>query len=191
VAAQRAALDAADRAALARLGIRFGTEFVYLDRLLKPDALSMRALLWSLHHGAALPAALPPSGQPSTPIAAPAFYAAIGHAVLGERVLRVDRLERLAAAARRLARHGAFAPTPELAALIGGGEADLAAILPALGYRALIEVNGVEVAGVAASGVTFVARPRRRARPSAAPAKRRLAGEDHPFAKLRALRLAR
>ena len=191
VAAQRAALDAADRAALARLGIRFGTEFVYLDRLLKPDALAMRALLWSLHHGAALPASLPPVGQPSAPIAAPAFYAAIGHAVLGERVLRVDRLERLAAAARRLARHGAFAPTPELAALIGGSEADLAAILPALGYRALIEVNGVAVNGVSGSGLTFVARPRRRARPSAAPAKRRAAGEDHPFAKLRALRLAR
>src|SRR6266851_2062666 len=169
----------------ARLGLRFGTEFVYLDRLLKPDALAMRALLWSLHHGAALPASLPPVGQPSAPIAAPAFYAAIGHAVLGERVLRVDRLERLAAAARRLARHGAFAPTPELAALIGGSEADLAAILPALGYRALIEVNGVAVNGVSGSGLTFVARPRRRARPSAAPAKRRAAGEDHPFAKLR------
>ncbi len=182
VAAQRAALDAADRAALARLGIRFGTEFVYLDRLLKPDALAMRALLWSLHHGAALPAPLPPVGQPSAPIAAPAFYAAIGHAVLGERVLRVDRLERLAAAARRLARHGAFAPTPELGDPIGR---------QALGYRALIEVNGVAVNGVSGSGLTFVARPRRRARPLAAPAKRRAAGEDHPFAKLRALRLAR
>jgi ATP-dependent RNA helicase SUPV3L1/SUV3 len=184
VAAQRAALEPADRPALARLGIRFGTEFVYLDRLFKPAALAMRALLWSLHHGAPLPAELPPAGSPSAPRADPAFYAAIGHAVLGERVLRVDRVERLAAAARRLARQGAFAPTPELAALIGGSAADLTLILPALGYRAIVE----------ASGVTFVARPRRRRQKpaQAAPARRRVAaGEDHPFAKLRALRLAR
>ncbi len=193
--AQRAALDAADRAALARLGVRLGTEFVYLDRLLRPDALALRALLWSLHHGARLPAALPPPGALSLPDDAvpAAFYAAIGHAVLGGRVLRVDRLERLAAASRRLARQGAFAPTPALAALVGGGEADLTAILPALGYRAIVE----------ASGVTFVARPRRRGQPpraGARPVKPRAAqeaaehqtrGEDHPFAKLRSLRLAR
>jgi ATP-dependent RNA helicase SUPV3L1/SUV3 len=183
VAAQRAALEPADRPALARLGIRFGTEFVYLDRLLKPASLAMRGLLWSLHHGAKLPAEVPPSGPPSAARAAPAFYAAIGHAVLGGRVLRVDRVERLAAAARRLAREGAFAPTPELAALIGGSAADLTLVLPALGYRAIVE----------ASGVTFVARPRRRQKgPASEPDRRRLsAGEDHPFAKLRALRQAR
>jgi ATP-dependent RNA helicase SUPV3L1/SUV3 len=143
----------------------------------------MRALLWSLHNGAPLPAELPPAGSPAAPRAAPAFYAAIGHAVLGDRVLRVDRVERLAAAARRLARNGAFAPTPELAALIGGSAADLTLVLPGLGYRAIVE----------ASGVTFVARTRRRQKPAIAqPARPRpVAGEDHPFAKLRGLRLAR
>jgi ATP-dependent RNA helicase SUPV3L1/SUV3 len=182
VATQRGALDAADRKTLARLGVRLGTEFVYLDRLLKPDAVSLRALLWSLRHGAPLPAAVPPPGALS-PMGAgfsAAFYAAIGYALLGAHVLRVDRVERLAAAARRLARQGGFAPTPELAALVGGTLADLTLILPALGFRALVE----------ASGVTFVAR--RRARP-APPASRRpvRAGEDNPFAKLRGLRLAR
>ena len=183
VAAQRAALDETDRKTLARLGIRFGTEFVYLDRLLKPDAVALRALLWSLHHDVALPTALPPSGQLSFARAAdvpPAFYAAIGHAVLGERVLRVDRVERLAAAARRLARHGAFAPDRALAALAGVAPDDLTALLPALGYRAIVE----------AAGVTFVARRRRRR--SGPPARHRArASEDNPFAKLRGLRLAR
>src|SRR6185437_2194722 len=100
-----------------------------------------------------------------------AFYAAIGHAVLGAFVLRVDRLERLAAAARRLARRGAFAPDAALATLAGVAPDELTALLPALGYRAVVE----------AGGVTFVARPRRRGRkrrPDPHTATRRPAGED-------------
>jgi len=104
--------------------------------------------------------------------------------VLGDRVLRVDRVERLAAAARRLTRQGGFSPTPALAAIAGSAVADLVAFLPALGYRAVVEE----------SGITFVTQKRRRGPPPrsvAGRAKRRAAGEDHPFAKLRSLRVAR
>jgi ATP-dependent RNA helicase SUPV3L1/SUV3 len=181
VQAQRAALDAVDRKALARLGIRLGTEFVYLDRLLKPDAVALRGLLWSLWHGASLPARVPEAGSlalPRDPSLAAEFYGALGYAVLSDRVLRVDRVERLAAAARRLTRQGGFPPTPELAAIAGSALADLVAFLPALGYRAIVEE----------SGITFVTPQRRSA---AVPMKRRAASEDHPFAKLRSLRVAR
>ena len=187
VAAQRAALGKGDRQALARLGIRLGTDYVYLDRLLKPDAVALRALLWSVAHGAALPAPAPPSGRVSLPREAGAsaeFYAAIGYAALGPRALRVDRVERLAAAARRLARQGPFAPTPDLAALAGAGIAELTQLMPALGYRAIVEEGGV----------TFLARRRPGQKPAKAPGQRKRArrvADDHPFAKLRQLRLAR
>ncbi|MDB5408205.1 MAG: helicase [Rhodospirillales bacterium] len=176
VASQRAALSAADRASLARLGVRLGTEFVFFDRLLKPDAMALRGLLWSIREDAALPPPLPPPGMLALRRDADAaFYAAIGYAPLGGRALRLDRVERLAAAARRLARQGKFAATPELAAIAAGSIDDLTPVLVGLGYRAV----------VGDAGVTFVARRRPRPRPPAPVA------EDNPFAKLRALRLVR
>ena len=44
-------LDRASRRALARLGVRFGTETVYVEPLLGPDAVRFRALLWAVRHG--------------------------------------------------------------------------------------------------------------------------------------------
>ncbi|MBV8653189.1 MAG: disulfide oxidoreductase [Alphaproteobacteria bacterium] len=189
VAPQRLALDRADRQGLARLGIRLGTEFVYLDRLLKPDAIALRALLWSVQHGATLPPATPEPGRLAVPREGRSaeFCAAVGYFVLGTHAVRVDRVERLAAGARHLARQGPFAATPELAAAAGVSIDDLTSILPMLGYRAIVQE----------SGVTFVPRKGRhqirngkrpkRVRPAPTPAP----GEDNPFAKLRALRLAR
>jgi hypothetical protein len=103
-------------------------------------------------------------------------------------VLRVDRVERLAAVARRLARQGAFGATPELARLAGCAPADLALVLPALGYRAVVEESGITFhaqrrhANTAKSGqVSRSRRGRHRERERA----------DGPFAKLRELQRAR
>jgi ATP-dependent RNA helicase SUPV3L1/SUV3 len=171
------ALAPADRKALGRLGIRLGTEFVYAEPLLKPAAVALRALLWSVHQGAALPAPVPPPGRFSVaPAASPALYAAIGYAVLGTRALRLDRVERLAAASRRLARQGQFAPTPELAALAGVKPAELAGLLPALGYKAVVDDEGTR----------FIARPARRGAKKPKPT-----APQGPFAALRALRAGR
>jgi ATP-dependent RNA helicase SUPV3L1/SUV3 len=100
----------------------------------------------------------------------------MGYRLLGPRALRVDRVERLALAARRLARQGPFGPLPELAQTAGCRKDELAAVLAALGYRAVID----------ASGVTFHARRRPQPRKPA----RHQAPADGPFAKLGALRLA-
>ncbi|MBX6368357.1 MAG: disulfide oxidoreductase [Rhodospirillales bacterium] len=170
-------LAPADRKALGRLGVRLGTEWIYVEPLLAPAAVALRALLWSVHQGAPLPAPLPPRGRFSVAPESPAeFYAAIGYAVLGTRVLRVDRVERLAAAARRLARQGSFAATAELAALAGVKQNELAGLLPALGYKALVDETGAR----------FIARsPRRRAR------KQKPRPVHGPFAALRVLRAGR
>ena len=108
VAHQVAALDPADRAALSRHGVRFGTETVYVEPLLRPETLRFRALLWAVRNGRGAPA-LPSARRLAKAIeidpALPAsFYAALGFFVAGGLALRADRLERLAAAARRLAR---------------------------------------------------------------------------------------
>jgi ATP-dependent RNA helicase SUPV3L1/SUV3 len=181
VAPLRPALAASDRQALARLGVRFGTETIYFDGLLKPKAAALRGLLWAVQKGGAVPPAPAEPGAPRDPAIADSAYAAMGYRVLGRRVLRVDRVERLAAAARKLARQGPFAASPELAALAHADVAELALMLPSLGYRAVLDTEG--------GAVTFHTRDRRSAKPRA----RRPRGKpaDSPFAKLRELRLAR
>ena len=85
------------------------------------EAMRLQALLWAVHHGRTVyPAvfarrfAKPIEIDPSLPTS---FYAAIGLRVLAGLAMRPDRLEQLAAAARRLARAGPFALAPELAAM--------------------------------------------------------------------------
>ncbi len=176
VAAQTASLGRADRKALARLGVRLGTESVYLEGLLRRDAAAFAALLWAVRNESAPPTMPGGVAAPRDNAIAEEAYAAMGYRVLGARVLRVDKVERLAAAARHLARQGSFGPTPELAALAGSSTHDLAAMLTSLAYRAVHD----------GCGVTFHARrpPRRRAP--------RRDGDlaDSPFAKLAALRFA-
>ena len=185
VAGQRAALAAGDRKALARLGLRFGTETVYLEALLKPRPAALRAMLWAVWRGVETPD-VPESAAPRDPALSEPAYAAMGWCVLGPRVLRVDRVERLAAALRRLARQGPFGPTPALAQLAGSRIEDLAAMLPALGYRAVLGESGVSFrARPHRAGERRSSRRRKRRREEAAPA------ADGPFAKLKELRLAR
>ena len=54
-------------------------------------------------------------------------------------------LERLSNAAHKLAAQGAFTPTPRLARLAGGGEAELETVLGALGFRAKRDSSGFEL----------------------------------------------
>jgi ATP-dependent RNA helicase SUPV3L1/SUV3 len=176
VAAQRAALSANDRKSLARFGIRLGMESVYLDGLLKRDAALLAATLWTVKNGGVVPAAPGGVAAPRDLAIGEAAYAAMGYRVLGPRVLRVDKVERLAAAARRLSRQGPFASTPELTQLAGASRVDLAAMLTSLSYRAVHDE----------SGVTFHAK--RPARKTAA--RQQEPHADSPFAKLAALRLA-
>lgn len=95
-----------ERAALRKLGVRFGAYHLYLPPLLKPGPRTLAALLWALRHGGLdnvkgmdeIPH-LAASGR--TSFAADAsvpkgFYRAAGYRLCGERVVRVDILERLA-----------------------------------------------------------------------------------------------
>jgi len=176
-AAQSAALRRGDRKTLARLGVRLGTETFYLDGVLRRDAAAFAGMLWAVKNGTAVPALPGGVAAPRDPRISEEAYAAMGFRVLGPRVLRVDKVEHLAAAARRLARQGPFGPLAELAALGGCPIDDLAAMLTSLAYRAVHD----------GSGVTFHARrpAKRDQRPQHAPL------PDSPFAKLAALRLAR
>ena len=185
VAPLRATLTASDRKTLARLGVRLGTETVYCDPLLKPKAARLRGLLWAVRSGAAVPGTPAGVTVARDPAIGEEAYAAMGYRVIGPRALRVDRLERLAAAARALARQGPFAATAALAAIAEASLADLEAMLTALGYRAAAAgEDDMRRFHVRRADERAGAAKPRRPRPQPAPA-------DGPFAKLKELRLAR
>jgi ATP-dependent RNA helicase SUPV3L1/SUV3 len=178
---QLRALESPDRIALSRLGLRFGTESVYFEPMQRTDTVRFRAVLWAVQYGRPGPPLLSKRYltkvieiDPALPVS---FYAAIGLRVLNGLALRPERLERLAAAARRLARVGAFSADDQLAAIFGVERAALRRLLAALGYRSVIR-----------AGEEKFSRPRR-GQHDLIKSRCRPAAEGHPFAKLRELNL--
>ena len=109
-----------------------------MPAMLEPAPLRLRALLWCVHDGRA-PVA-PPHGRASIAVSAEAdaaFCRAIGYWPLGGRAIRVDRLERLAAALRRRARAGPFRLDDRLRRIAGCSLRELAPAVEALGWRAV------------------------------------------------------
>ena len=124
------------RSPLSRVGVRFGTESIYIEPLQEAEAVRFRALLWAVRHGRPVP---PLPGRrrqgraiPIDPALPASFYAAIGRRVLDGWALRPDRLERLAAALRGRIRGSRFAADAELAAIAGVTLGELRGVILAL-----------------------------------------------------------
>ncbi|MGI6856478.1 helicase-related protein [Mesorhizobium sp. 1B3] len=151
-------LDQEGRAALRKLGVRFGAYHVFVPALLKPGPASLVTLLWALiHDGKDKPGfgdivhALA-AGRTSVVVNQSfdrAFYKLAGFRILGRRAVRVDILERLADLIRPALgwRAGtgarpdgawdgsAFLVTPAMMSILGATADDMEEILRGLGYR--------------------------------------------------------
>jgi ATP-dependent RNA helicase SUPV3L1/SUV3 len=127
-----------DKPLLARLGLRFGVETVYMPEMLKPAQISLRSLLWSLHDGAFFEGAPPPAGRvaiDSIDDVPDLYWLAIGYRRLGQRVMRVDMVERVAMLVRTAARTGPFKITEEMLSLAGATREAMGMILLDLGCK--------------------------------------------------------
>ncbi len=162
IANEAKSLDQTARAALRKLGIRFGAYHLYLPQLLKPAPRALAAQLWALKHGGIEGvkgldevAHLASTGRTSfaadkdTP---KGLYLAAGFRVSGERAVRVDILERLADLIRPAIAYrpgvtvgeppaGAadgdgFVVTVAMTSLAGCSGEAFASILKSLGYAA-------------------------------------------------------
>lgn len=153
------ALDQDARAALRRLGVRFGAYHIFVPALVKPGPAGLSTLLWALKNDAMdkpgygdVVAALG-AGRTSIvtePTFERAFYRLAGFRSLGRRAVRVDILERLADLIRPALAWkpsqgkrpdgaydgGAFLVTPPMMSILGATADDMEAILKGLGYRA-------------------------------------------------------
>ncbi|MFD2238358.1 helicase-related protein [Aureimonas populi] len=151
-------LDQEARAALRRLGVRFGAYHIFVPALVKPAPANLLTLLWGIategrdKAGYGEVTQLLATGRTSVkpdPAFDPAFYALAGYRVLGNRAVRVDILERLADLIRpALAwKPGTgkrpdggydgreFVVTPAMMSILGATAEDMDEILKGLGYR--------------------------------------------------------
>ncbi|RJT41005.1 helicase [Mesorhizobium waimense] len=159
IAEEMKSLDQEGRAALRRLGVRFGAYHVFVPALVKPAPAGLVTLLWALKNdGKDKPGfgdvvhALA-SGRTSVvidPTFDKSFYKLAGYRNLGRRAVRVDILERLADLIRPAtnwkpglgqrpegAYDGeAFMVTPPMMSILGATADDMEEILKGLGYRA-------------------------------------------------------
>ncbi|GGA56882.1 DEAD/DEAH box helicase [Nitratireductor aestuarii] len=159
VAEEVRSLDQDARAALRRLGVRFGAYHIFVPALVKPGPAGLATLLWALKNDARdkpgygdVVAALA-AGRTSfvtDPSFERAFYRLSGFRNLGRRAVRVDILERLAdlirptlgwkpgSGKRPDGAYGgdAFVVTPAMMSILGATAEDMEAILKGLGYRA-------------------------------------------------------
>ena len=131
-----AGLDAEGRKALRARKVRLGPVLVFIPDLNKPAAVRLRAMLWNLWHGAALPAKTPADGMTSVKVenADANYYRAIGYPVYGPRAIRVDMLDRLISAIYDNAKDGQFQAKHQMAEWLGCPITDLYAVLEAMGH---------------------------------------------------------
>jgi ATP-dependent RNA helicase SUPV3L1/SUV3 len=173
---QLATLNKDDRKELARLGVRFGQDHVFLPALMKAAPVRLRGLLWVAAHRDRLSGtvALPTAGRIAVPVplGTPAgFMAACGYHQIDGAAYRLDMIERFAAEARRLAREKVTMLPPALLSLLGISAEAAVPVLKSLGFKARIEPDGIHFARRQRKHVTAIAESK----------------IDSPFAKLKTL----
>lgn len=158
IAEEMKSLEQEGRAALRRLGVRFGAYHVFVPTLIKPAPAGLVTLLWALKNdGKDKPGfgdvvhALA-SGRTSAvidPAFEKTFYKLAGYRNLGRRAVRVDILERLADLIRPATSWkpgvgprpdgaydgSAFMVTPPMMSILGATADDMEEVLKGLGYR--------------------------------------------------------
>jgi len=147
------------RATLRKNGVRFGAFNIYIPVLLKPGPSELICQLWAIANnkvgdpGMGEVPALSTAGRTSAPLdpeIEPDFYRLCGFQILGEKVVRIDILERLADLIRPTTlwkpNGGAAKPegaidgrsfyvTPAMLSILGATHDDMAMVLKGLGYR--------------------------------------------------------
>ncbi|XDZ62904.1 helicase-related protein [Alphaproteobacteria bacterium LSUCC0396] len=158
------AMHESDKPRLARLGLRFGVETVYMPELLKPAQIELRSLLFSLANGQFYDATPPPAGRVAIDSVADvpdAYWLAVGYRRLGQRVMRVDMVERVAMLVRTAAREGPFKITEDMLSLAGATREQMGQMLLDLGCA----VVGEEPAEDADKPALQIFERKRKARP--------------------------
>ncbi len=136
--------------ALRPYGVWFGRHSIYLQKLLRPDAAGLLALLWGVWTKLENVPALPRPGLTSfvNDAAAPeGFLAAAGFRAVAGRAIRLDMLERLEETLAKGTVEGATAEglLPKLVSLLGCTNDELHEVLAAIGWHETHVAGGHKV----------------------------------------------
>ncbi len=129
-----------DKPFLARAGIRIGTETVFMPELLKPAAIKLRVLLFSIFTQYFPVCGPPPEGRVSIDLVKDvpdSYWLSAGYRRIGDKVMRVDMVERVAALVRAAARAGEFCISNEMLSLAGVSRTTMATMILDLGFEKL------------------------------------------------------
>jgi ATP-dependent RNA helicase SUPV3L1/SUV3 len=126
--------------ALRPFGVWFGRRTVYLPKLLRPDAAALLTLLWGVWIKKDAPPAPPAPGLTSFAVDKGVDTGSLqagGFAVLADRAIRFDMLERLEDELEKALSAGTDAESllTRLVSLLGSGKEEARAVLAALGWR--------------------------------------------------------
>ena len=147
-AAQVNALPEEGRKSLARLGVRFGLNTLYIPATLKTPPVRLRAVLWNIISKPETPFPLPPPGRVSfnTEAGVPAdYYRACGFKPVSGTAYRVDMVERFSGEVRRLIREKIDVLPPEQLSPLGIGAEKAVVLLKALGFSATLSENSLSI----------------------------------------------
>ena len=130
-------LNENEKRSLAKLGLRLGVVTIYLPNLLKPSAINLRALLWSVSNQIFPETGPPGAGRVGVLMdlkVTQSYYRAIGFVPLGKLALRADIAERLSALIRAEARGGKFKINEAMLSIAGSTKIQMEEILYDLDY---------------------------------------------------------
>ena len=142
IATELKQLEQQERAKLRRLGVRFGEYTLFVPSILKPAPAKLLTLLWALwtdKEPSRFPA--PKPGLVSVPVNkeySHGFYYATGYRPSGERAIRIDMLERLAAIIRTARNDGpkeGFEVNQQMMSIIGCSGDEFEGVLTSLGFQ--------------------------------------------------------
>ena len=142
IAEQLKEMPDTDKPFLARAGIRVGTETVFMPELLKPAAIKLRVLLYSIFTQQFPVCGPPPEGRVSIDLVKDVvdnYWLAAGYRRIGDKVMRVDMVERVAALVRTAARVGEFCVSDEMLSLAGVSRQTMSNMIMDLGFEKVRE----------------------------------------------------
>lgn len=122
--------------------VKLGPLLVFMPLLNKPAAVRLRALLWNLSNGKALPPKVPADGIVSFVIEGEpdlSYHQTIGYPVFGPRATRIDMLDRVVCAVYDAADKGKFQAQHQMAEWLGCPIDDLYRILEAMGHKKIYD----------------------------------------------------
>ena len=140
-------LTAIDKKKLRALGLRIGLKHVYLPALQKAQPLEVKSALWAAWQqrrdvAPPVPGKVAAQTQPGVPID---YYKKLGFFPAGNRVVRVDVLDKLSIRLLGLSKQGTFKLPAGFSSTLGLSNAEMTKVIKDLGYRLNSQKTGFDV----------------------------------------------